>query len=91
MIISELVSNSIKHAFSTQTNPIISIQLLKKNDSNLISLEVTDNGSGYSKETVSNKGLGSRLVHIFTIQLEGTYTINSKNQFLFQFEFPHKT
>jgi two-component sensor histidine kinase len=91
MIISELVSNSIKHAFLNQKQPIISIQLLKKKESNLISLKVKDNGSGYSKETVSNKGLGSRLVHIFTVQLEGTYSINSKNQFLFQFEFPYKS
>lgn len=88
MIISELVSNSIKHAFKSQENPIIFIQLQKNETLQTITLTVKDNGSGITKEKINKKGLGSRLVHIFTVQLGGHYTIDSTNQFLFQFEFP---
>jgi two-component sensor histidine kinase len=89
MIISELVSNSIKHAFQNQKMPKITILLSKNELSKTIQLKVSDNGSGISEEGVIKKGLGSRLVHIFTIQLNGQYIIESKNQFSFNFEFPY--
>ncbi len=89
MIISELVSNSIKHAFKDEKLPKISIYLTKNELSKTIILNVKDNGSGINENIKHRKGLGSRLVHIFTIQLNGQYTINSKNQFSFSFEFPY--
>ena len=89
MIISELVSNSIKHAFKDEKLPKISIYLTKNELSKTIILNVKDNGLGINEDISHKKGLGSRLVHIFTIQLNGQYTINSKNQFSFSFEFPY--
>lgn len=87
MIISELVSNSIKHAFKDQKNPLIRIHLLKSENIDKATLIVEDNGSGFT-EDLSSKGLGSRLVYIFSIQLEGTPKFNTFNQFSYYLKFP---
>ena len=89
MIISELVSNSIKHAFKNQTQPFIAIEFLKIKDSK-IRLIVSDNGSGYTENGNTKKSMGHRLVDMFSRQLKGTYTIDANNGFLFTLDFGTK-
>lgn len=84
MIISELVSNSFKHAFKNILKPQIVIQLKTDNSSERIILTVEDNGHGFIQEESNESGLGRRLVDIFSRQLEGTYELITKEKFRYQ-------
>ena len=87
MIISELVINSLKYAFDQSEYPEISIQLAKDAATGEITLTVSDNGKGIKGDFETQKGLGSRLVDIFSRQLKGKYTIDYKNQFMYTLQF----
>ncbi|MDB5232421.1 MAG: hypothetical protein JWN76_3226 [Chitinophagaceae bacterium] len=89
MIISELVSNSFKHAFSNVPEPRVSILLKNDQQTGLFHLVVSDNGNGYRQhqQQASSGGLGTRLVDIFSRQLEGKSTIQTTGQFIYQLEF----
>jgi two-component sensor histidine kinase len=56
-------------------------------ESGNIRLVVSDNGSGTTGEYQSKKSLGSRLVDIFSRQLDGTYTIDYTGRFIFILDF----
>lgn len=87
MIISELVSNSFKYAFKNISSPEITIRLTKDTKPGFLHLLVADNGNGFNGDYDSQKGLGSRLVDIFSRQLEGNYTIDYNNHFVFMLIF----
>jgi two-component sensor histidine kinase len=87
MIISELVSNSFKHAFEGIEDPEVKIQLTKDAAKGVITLSVSDNGNGYQTKPTNKGGLGSRLVDIFSRQLEGEYIIESKDHFSYVLQF----
>ncbi|MGZ4036205.1 MAG: PAS domain S-box protein [Bacteroidia bacterium] len=72
LIINELVTNSIKHAFSGANDGIILINLYTKN--NTLFLEVSDNGKGFPKEVdfKNTNSLGLQLVNTLIEQLNGT-------------------
>lgn len=89
MIISELVSNSFKHAFKNIQKPQIFIELKKNKATNNIELIVEDNGNGITTEITKDAGLGRRLVDIFSRQLEGTYELNTQNKFRFKLVINH--
>lgn len=84
MIISELISNSYKYAFKNISKPEISISLKRNISKNNISLVLTDNGFGYASVIQPTSGLGSRLVDIFSRQLEAVYTLETDGKFIFQ-------
>ena len=87
MIISELVSNSFKHAFANIKNPSVSIQVAYNKEAEMIRVSVSDNGNGVPKGIDQKKGLGSRLIDIFCRQLDGDYEINYHNHFSFVLNF----
>jgi PAS domain S-box-containing protein len=72
LIINELVTNSIKHAFTGANDGIILINLHTKN--NALFLEVSDNGKGFPKEVdfKNTNSLGLQLVNTLIEQLNGT-------------------
>ena len=78
LIINELVTNSIKHAFNTKDNAMIRIEFYQESP-NQIHLVYSDNGI-WLKETRNNKGFGLELIETLTEQLDGDYkrTINEK-------------
>jgi PAS domain S-box-containing protein len=78
LIINELVSNALKHAFPDQTKGIIYIALHFDEDS-YYTLIIRDNGIGLPKnwEVKSANSLGLKLVDILAKQLEGTLQVNS--------------
>jgi two-component sensor histidine kinase len=80
LLINELLSNSIKHAF-LKKDGCISISLLKGSNKNEFILIYTDDGIWFDNdENYSSFGLG--LIETLTEQLEGTYTRkNSKYTF----------
>ena len=89
IIINELVSNSIKHAFHTIKNNknIISIRLRKDNE--IISLNISDNGTGIgeNKDLDINKSLGLQLVYILVNQINGTYELKTDKGFEVSIKF----
>jgi len=71
LIINELVTNSIKHAFTQSNEGIIYINLHTKD--NVLFLEVSDNGKGFPKEIdfKNTNSLGLQLVNTLVEQLNG--------------------
>lgn len=91
MIVSELVGNSLKHAFTNIRNPEINIKLTQSLELGKYTLHYKDNGNGFTDEVSSKKGLGNRLINIFSRELDGTYTIESYPHFEFILTFnPNK-
>ena len=74
MIINELISNSLKHAFEKERNPKITF-LIRENKSELTVL-YSDNGSGYANDVKNSFGLD--LINTLIQDLETT--LNIKNQ-----------
>lgn len=78
LIISELISNSLKHAFDDTDNPEITI-ILQHTDGDECRLSFRDNGSGLDEDfnkTESNS-LGFEIVYTLSEQLDGKFTVNT--------------
>jgi PAS domain S-box-containing protein len=80
LIINELVSNSLKHAFSKNEDGKI-IVTLKKTINNRIILDVYDNGIGFPKDVdyESSDTLGLKLISTITKQMDGKISIERNN------------
>lgn len=80
LIINELVSNSLKYAFSDGRKGKVTIKLLPIEEDKL-QLTVSDNGLGLPDdlETKDVQSLGLTLVHILAKQLNGSVEVISKN------------
>ena len=80
LIINELVSNSLKHAFSENNDGKI-IVTLKKTINNRILLDVYDNGIGIPKEVdyKNSDSLGLKLISTITKQMDGKISIERNN------------
>ncbi|OQX87055.1 hypothetical protein B6D60_04860 [candidate division KSB1 bacterium 4484_87] len=89
LIINELVTNSIKHAFPDGRSGEILV-LLKKDDQGNIVFSCADDGMGMSelKSADKSSSLGLQLVKILTSQLEGTLKITKKKGTKFEISFP---
>lgn len=79
LIIVELVSNSMKHAFKKLNIGIINIEL--KNNGVLKMLNYTDNGNGFDFFQKNGKGLGLEIIKGLIDQLDGEVTVKSTNEF----------
>ncbi|OMP79646.1 histidine kinase dimerization/phosphoacceptor domain -containing protein [[Flexibacter] sp. ATCC 35208] len=86
MITTELLSNSIKHAFYQTDKPLITLHLVRKATVGKIVYSIKDNGTGFD-ENKKNEGLGMRLVDIFSRQLRGKYSIRNEGGCVFEFTF----
>ncbi|MFY7741602.1 MAG: tetratricopeptide repeat-containing sensor histidine kinase [Flavobacterium sp.] len=70
LIINELTTNAIKHAFNGNTNPILKINITQNMD--YLTLEIMDNGIGFSSEEINKSNtLGLKLVNSLILQLDG--------------------
>ncbi|MCU0393318.1 MAG: tetratricopeptide repeat protein [Thermoflexibacter sp.] len=72
LIIVELVSNSMKHAFAKQTNGIINIEITKDEKFKKHKLLYVDNGKGFDFKNVDTKGLGIEIMNGLIDQLNAT-------------------
>lgn len=79
LIIVELVSNSMKHAFKKRTIGIINIGFTKTETG--YKFYYSDNGEGFDFNKTSEKGLGQEIIRGLIDQLDGTIKTNSKNGF----------
>ncbi len=76
LIINELISNALKHAFPEGRKGEITIDLHPDGD-NRLTLAVSDNGVGFSEDIdiSDSETLGLRLISILVTQLKGTLEI----------------
>ena len=74
LIINELVSNSLKYAFTDDKPGVLEV-VLKKQDTALL-LEVSDTGNGFSEETFgSSDTFGFKLIKTFAAKLEAQFNM----------------
>jgi PAS domain S-box-containing protein len=82
IIINELVSNALKHAFSDRESGEICICLKKEEKGNCFSLSVKDNGRGFPEEIDfrETESLGLQLVINLVDQIEGSIELNTTGE-----------
>jgi len=88
LIVNEIVSNSLKHAFKEGENGIIAVFLRLKD--NKVKLRLTDDGMGmaeniFGKETNS---LGVQLIQTLVEQIRGELTVDGRNGTTIDVTFP---
>ena len=78
LLINELVTNSLKHAFQNIKEGRIKISL-KKLTNNKYNLLYSDNGTGFPKDTDNkrSKSLGIELINSFIDQIGGTFVLKT--------------
>lgn len=88
LIINELITNSLKYAFSHSQYGTIRLTL--KKHKKWIKITVSDNGSGISENLLSDKstGLGLDLIQMLISQLDGEISAKNKNGAFFEFIIP---
>jgi two-component sensor histidine kinase len=75
LLVNELVTNSLKHAFTGRDNGQIEIAL-RRNGVDKIEIHVADDGAGYA---AAEGGHGSRIVEALASQLDGDISVRSEN------------
>ncbi|MEN8122489.1 MAG: PAS domain S-box protein [Bacteroidota bacterium] len=81
LIVSEIVSNSLKYAFSSRDNGIISIELANLNNTHVY-LSISDNGIGLPEnfDSENTNSLGMFIItNLSKRQLKGELEMNSEN------------
>lgn len=88
LIVNELLSNALKHAFIEKQNGSLSIAL-KKNDAG-IKLKLQDDGCGFREpaQLQNRTSLGLRIVSILVEQVKGTLSVESSRGTSFTIDFP---
>jgi PAS domain S-box-containing protein len=88
MIIVELLSNAIKHAFPESRRGIVNIEL--KTHGSTIMLKIEDNGIGLPDgfDIMKINSVGLHLVNLMVHQLDGTINITSENGTKVIIEYP---
>lgn len=88
LILNELITNSMKHAFEGIAEPGIQIDLRNDQSGNMI-LKFTDNGVGISTDSINNEDkLGMMLIRSLVDQLDGQSGIKSDSGFNFEMKIP---
>lgn len=72
LIITELISNSVKHAFSDTENPQINLTVRLNAETDKLELIYSDNGTWVLS---AESSFGTQLIEALTEQLEGEYTL----------------
>ncbi len=87
LIISELVSNSLKHAFPEGKKGILSVSLKAREEWD--ELVISDDGVGFPEEfdIKNSKTLGLKLANTLVKQLDGKITLNQSNGTQFKITF----
>jgi two-component sensor histidine kinase len=88
LVINEIISNAVKHAFNGTKEGVITIELLNQN--NFYFLSIKDNGKGFPKDfDVNNTStLGISLISNLILQIEGKLEIknNVGTEYLITFQ-----
>lgn len=85
LIVTELITNSYKHAFSDCAFPAIHIEIVR--DGVYWTMTYQDNGKGITSRKEESFGL--RLISDLTRQLKGKYHVSSQDGITYIFNFPN--
>lgn len=87
LIINEMVSNALKHAFAQKEAGKLTISLDKQEDQ--YKLEISDNGSGLEDiaELEQSRSFGLKMIKAFVKKLDGTLKLLQTEGTTFQIEF----
>jgi two-component sensor histidine kinase len=87
LLTNEILTNSLKHAFTSTNSPRIFIKQVP--GSNLILL-IGDNGSGLPSEVelASAKSFGMRIITLLSEQLHAKISVNNENGTVYRLEIP---
>ena len=85
LIINELVTNSLKYAFTTKQG-IVSVSLKEINENEYI-FTYADNGKGFDSDTSTKNTLGQRLIKMLAEEIEADLTVISENGLKYIFNF----
>ena len=77
IIVNELVTNALKHAFREAADGIIRVS--SKVDPEGVAIIIEDNGSGIAKASETRSGLGTRLVERFVRQIDAVHRVSSSS------------
>jgi two-component sensor histidine kinase/CheY-like chemotaxis protein len=89
LILNELISNALKHAFAGQRNGTITVEG-ERCEGN-VTLTVRDDGVGLSQDAeAGSRSLGLRIVEILARQLHATLTVQSGQGAAFRITFPER-
>lgn len=90
LILNELITNSIKHAFKDNRGQI-SVTFSKIN-SNMYQFKYSDNGVGLDDHLIKNKTntLGKNLIKMFAEEIDADLKIKNKNGLTYTFIFKNK-
>lgn len=88
ILLTELITNSMKYAFKGAEAPCISIRARKEGPT--ITLEYADNGPGLPEgfDPASSKSFGFELVGLLARQLNGTLRVESRPGLGYELRFP---
>jgi len=88
LIINELITNSIKHAFKQTENPRIEIRFYQLESRNYF-MEVSDNGVGIETfDPNHTESFGMKMIHMICKQINAEMTRFTRNGTVFQFSIP---
>ncbi len=81
LIVNELITNTIKHAFEDQSNGTINVKLYEKQPS-AIYFSIADNGKGLPEEyeQMKDKSLGLNIINVLSQQLEAEYEFDTNEK-----------
>lgn len=85
LIVTELISNSMKHAFHKVSIGIINIEISKAKD--YFQFYYSDNGPGFDFFQSQHKGLGMEIINGLIKQLKGTVQVKHINTFELNLQF----
>lgn len=90
LMLNEIITNSLKHAFPERDSGLINIAVKEKSDT--IRLTVSDNGVGFDADGIIEKSntLGMTLIKTLAKQLEGEIEIENRNGTIFKVSFKKK-
>lgn len=90
LILNELITNSVKHAFKGDEG-IISVYF-KKLDSETYSFKYSDNGVGLKDKQAKNtkNALGTKLIKMFAEEIDANLQVENKNGLSYTFTFKNK-
>lgn len=89
LIVNEIISNSLKYAFSAVEAPTLSVSL--KFSEGKFRLEICDNGPGLPADVDTKLSLGMRLIQVLTKQLHGSVQILSDKGACFHIAFEEQS
>jgi two-component sensor histidine kinase len=91
LILNELITNSLLHAFPNQTSGRIEISVEEQSDGNL-TLTYSDNGIGIQQQpdySEQRTTLGLSLIHILSQQIGAKVELNTHHGYWLRLRFPH--